>query len=444
MKTQPENKSTTAQDDAVGRRDFLRASVGAAGAIGTAVAITDRAYAEDIVVPHAGKAEDIQAPKGLGRRAMLDQRFPIAYSQSVPQGVSVLTQWFVALQERNLQGMADVMHFPFGIFEQSEAFRVDTAADLISHAPPSLNMNLHPERFTDHDGYMQPGAYDVFESVETLCVDPVNCAMSMVFNRFDQHGRRISRCEGIYSVTNNDGRWALQAMSTIWTPDRMVGVTFDDVIEITKRLRIDHDLSYNVSDRVIEPPALGGSRLSVSSGGSPWNLGPAGRAIDEFKVVGVKTRLTVVTAEEAAAQAATRNSATPSATSTPPAVKTRAEELSDYADYRKLMGSTTGEEWGWVYGQIPETRVIHHTVSKSHRFSAATRFTASGEPISTNTDLGIVLYRKRQWGNVGSLAYTTTHDRANDVDVPGPLYTPPAGRGGRGGVAGRGGRGQGQ
>ena len=110
---------------------------------------------------------------------MLDQRFAIAYAQSVPQGISVLTQWFAALQERNLQGMADVMHFPFGIFEQSEAFRVDTAADLTSHAPPSLNMNLHPERFTDHDGYMQPGAYDVFESIETLCQDPVNCAMAM-------------------------------------------------------------------------------------------------------------------------------------------------------------------------------------------------------------------------------------------------------------------------
>jgi len=211
----------------------------------------------------------------------------------------------------------------------------------------------------------------------------------------------------------------------------MVGVQYADVIEITKRLRIDHDLSYEVSDRVVEPPALRGSRLSVSSGGSPWNLGPAGRAMDEFKVAGVKSRLTVVTAEEAAAEAS--NAPTPAAAPATP--KTREQELGDYADYRKLMGSTTGEEWGWVYGQIPETRVVHHTVNKAHRFSAATRFTASGEPISTNTDLGIVLYRKRQWGNAGSLAYTTPHDRANDVDVPGSLYVPPArpaGRGGRG------------
>jgi hypothetical protein len=430
----PEEKIDGIQGADEGRRNFLRgATIGVVGAVGAMAATARTASAKDITIPHQGQAEDIAAPKGLSRRAMLDQRFPVTYSQSVPQGISVLTQWFVALQERNPQGMADLMHFPFGVFEQSEAFRVGTAADLISHAPPSMNFNPHPERFTDHDGYMQPGAYDVFEGVETLCVDPVNCAMSMVFNRFDPHGRRISRCEGIYSVTNNDGRWALQAMSTIWTPDRMVGVEYADVIEIAKRLRIDHDLSYEVSDRVVEPPALRGSRLSVSSGGSPWNLGPAGRAMDEFKVAGVKTRLTVVTAEEAAAEAST---ATPPAA--PAATKTREQELDDYADYRKLMGSTTGEEWGWVYGQIPETRVVHHTVNKAHRFSAATRFTASGEPISTNTDLGIVLYRKRQWGNAGSLAYTTPHDRANDVDVPGALYVPPARPGGRGGRGGRG------
>ncbi len=112
----------------------------------------------------------------------------------------------------------------------------------------------------------------------------------------------------LLTVTNNDGGWALQAMSTIWTPDHAwLSVEYADVIEITKRLRIDHDLSYNVSDRVVEPPALRGSRLSVSSGGSPWRgiLVPAPpdvQAIDEFKVAGVKSRLTVVTAEEAAAR----------------------------------------------------------------------------------------------------------------------------------------------
>jgi hypothetical protein len=105
--------------------------------------------------------------------------------------------------------------------------------------------------------------------------------------------------------------------------------------------------------------------------------------------------------------------------------KTREEQLADYAEYRKLMGSLTGEAWGWVYGIIPETRVIHHTYNKAHRFSAAMRFTASGDPISVNTDVGVVMYRKRQWGHAGQMCYTTPHDRSNDVEITGPLYVPP-------------------
>jgi hypothetical protein len=245
--------------------------------------------------------------------------------------------------------------------------------------------------------------------------------MSMVYNRYGSDGKRLHRCEGIYTVTNNDGRWALQAMSTIFTPDRMVGMVYPDVVEIVKRIRIDHDLSYTASDRSLEPSGNGGASLGVDNGGSPWNLGPAGKAMDQFKVVGVKSRLNY------------RAPGAPSPFPTESAAKTREQELADYADYRKLMGSTTGEEWGWVYGIIPETRVIHHTVNKAHRFSAAVRFTASGEQISTNTDLSVVTFRKGKWANSGSFAYTTPHDRANDVEVAGPLYTPPENRGRRGG-----------
>src|SRR5580693_326544 len=96
-----ENLDAT-QSPEVGRRNFLRyASIGVAGAVGAMAATAGPASAEDLTIPHKGQPADIKAPKGLGRRAMLDQRFPTTYSQSVPQGVSILTQWFVALQERN-------------------------------------------------------------------------------------------------------------------------------------------------------------------------------------------------------------------------------------------------------------------------------------------------------------------------------------------------------
>jgi len=403
------------QNETHDRRDFLKgATVGVIGTLAaTSMTSPTSAMAQIPAMAHQSQAQDPQRPKALGRRAMVDQRFPVTYQTSIPQGVSILTQFFVALSERNSKGIADLLHFPFGSWEAVDAVVVKTAEEFLAHAPASLNMNDHPERFTDHDGFLKPGAYDVFEGLEVLNVDPKMCAMSMVYNRYAADGRRLTRCEGIYTVTNNDGRWAIQAMSTIFTPDRMVGMVYPDVVELAKRLRVDHDLSYTASDRALEPSGHGGASMGIDNGGSPWNLGPAGKAMDQFKVVGVKSRLTY--------RAPDTPSPIPAATA-----KSRAEELEDYADYRKLMGSTVGEQWGWVYGIIPETRVIHHTVNKAHRFSAAVRFTASGEEISTNTDLTVVTFRKGKWANAGSFAYTTPHDRANNVDVPAPLYVPPA------------------
>jgi hypothetical protein len=36
----------------------------------------------------------------------------------------------------------------------------------MAHAPASLNMTEKPERYSDHDVHLQPGAYDVLEGLE--------------------------------------------------------------------------------------------------------------------------------------------------------------------------------------------------------------------------------------------------------------------------------------
>jgi hypothetical protein len=71
--------------------------------------------------------------------------------------------------------------------------------------------------------------------------------------------------------------------------------------------------------------------------------------------------------------------------------------------------------WGWVYGVQPATRILHLTVDKAHMLSGARRFTAAGEECSWNQDLSVITYIKGQWGATGHLAYTTPHDRSNDV-----------------------------
>src|SRR5271165_1320413 len=86
------------------RRSFIAAAAVSVGVAGLAMAQQTGAGANPGAEP--------QAPKGLGPRAMVDNRFPVTYATSVPQGVSLVTQYFVALSERNPKGIADLLHFP--------------------------------------------------------------------------------------------------------------------------------------------------------------------------------------------------------------------------------------------------------------------------------------------------------------------------------------------
>ena len=389
----PQDNKPREGEGAPARRSFLSGAA-AAGLIGAAAV-------GSALAQQSSNAEDPQAPKGLGPRAMVDNRFPVTYQTSVTEGVRVLTQFFVALSQRDLKSIADLMHFPFVSFEGTEAVVVQTPEELFARAPASINMSENPERYSDHDGYLKPGAYDVFDGLEVLNCDPVLAGLSLRYNRYASDGKKLTRCDGIYSVTNNDGKWALQMMSTIFTPAQMTSVVFTDTIEAAKRCRIDHDLAYQVSDRSVDAPTsqFGRTAAVANTGGQPWTLGPAGRAMDQFKVKGIKSRLriTEVTPES-------RARIQPSAN--PPA---------DYANYRSLFPQAGLGNWGWVYGVLPETRVLHATFDKAHMFSGAIRFTAAGEECSYNSDLSVITYKKGHWGRAGTLAYTTPHDRSNDV-----------------------------
>lgn len=383
------------RDSGPDRRAFVvgAVSAGMLGLVGGGPAFAQGGQA-------SGPAEP-QRPEGLGPRAMVDNRFPVSYERSVPEGVRVLTEFFTALGRRDLRGVADSLHFPFATIEGTDVVIVDTPEQFLSRTPASLNMTPTPERYTDHDGYLQPGAYDVLESLEVLNFDPVLAGLALTYNRYGESGHKLLRCQGVYGVTNNDGRWAIQMMSTIFTPAAMVGVTFSDTVEAAKRCRIDHDLAYQVSDRSVDAPT---SQLGTTAGvanrpSQPWRLGPDGRAMEQFAVRGVTSRLRVseVTPESVAQ------------------IRPSANPPDDYANYRALFPKTGVGNWGWVYGVLPETRVLHATYDKAHMFSGAIRFTTAGEECSYNADLSVVTYRKGHWGRAGTLAYTTPHDRSNDV-----------------------------
>ena len=379
------------------RRDFIKASAGLLGAAGIAAALAP-------VVDGAPQADDdLQVPKGLGRMGLIDARFPMTYEKSVPEAVRVLTQYFAALGQRDLKGMADMLQFPFGSYEGVDAVIVETREQLFAHAPASMNMSENPERFTDHDGYLKPGAYDVFDGIEVFNADPVRVNLSLNYNRYGKDGKKLLRCEGIYCVTNNDGKWGIQLMSTIFTPADMVGVPYEDARQICMRLRQDHCLAFQVNDGDdFFRTRQFGKQASISDGNFALlqNNAINGKPLATFHSEGVKSRLVVTDVNRDALSQHSTNA--------------------DFSKSAREMYAKIGRgiRWGYVSGTPHPSRVVHVTVDKVHMYTGVTRFTPAGEEINTTMELDVVTYKDGHWGIVGSpltFAYVTTHDRVNDL-----------------------------
>ena len=379
------------------RRNFMKSAataglLGAAGAVSALGPPAQAAQQPETTEPH------LKPPSGLSAQGIPDLRFPMCYKDSVPAAVGVMTQYFAALGERDLKGMAEMLHFPFGTFERTEAVVVRSREELMAHAPASMNMTEHPERFTDHDGYLKPGCYDVLDGIEIFNSNPVAVNLSLNYNRYSPDGHKLLRCQGIYCVTNNDGKWAIQGMSTIFTPAHMVHVVYSDSVAAAKRLRQDHCLAYMNNDQqaVWGPIRQLGVNLAVDAGGASWELAPQGHygALDRLRVKGVKTRLS--------AQSYSQDMLDSTHV--------------DFAAYRALWPSLGLGSWGWDLADAPPGgRVIHATVDKAHAFQGASRYTTCGEYINDSVEMDVITYRKGRWGVAGLFGYMTTHDRANDI-----------------------------
>jgi hypothetical protein len=393
MSDSPDNTKKGAKEINAGadRRDFIK-NAAAAGLV-CAAGLTPALGQSTAAAPQGG-AQDPQAPPGLAPNALLDARFPLTYENSVPEGVKVLTAYFAALSRRDLRQMADTLHFPFASYEGTEPVVIQTPDELMAHAPASMNVAQNPERFTDHDGYIVPGAYDAFDGIEVINSDPVSVNLCLTYIRYGRDGKKLLRCEGVYCVTNNDGKWAIQLMSTIFTPADMVGVVYTDTIEAAKRLRMNHDLAYQVADAegVWGPVLQFGPQAHVAINTVAAFYGRV-KPMDPFHVVGVKSRL------------ALSNVTTESFKKDP----------NDFVKYREMFKKSGVGNWGFAYGVLPYTRVLHATVNKAHMYSGVTRYTIAGEEISRDAEINIVTYKKGRWGLSGGLTYVTAHDRANDV-----------------------------
>src|SRR5262245_29715348 len=107
-----------------------------------------------------GQAEDPVAPAGVHPLGQVDARFPVSFESSVPAALLVMSQLFSALARRDPKGLGQVLHFPFASYEGTEPEVVESAEQLAARPPKSLNLA------SEGKSHIQPGAYDVLESIE--------------------------------------------------------------------------------------------------------------------------------------------------------------------------------------------------------------------------------------------------------------------------------------
>lgn len=338
---------------------------------------------------HAARdAVDPARPEGLRPLAQPDARFPVAYEESAPRATALLTRYFAALARRDLQGMAEMLHFPFATYEGTEPVVIQSAEELLANPPPSMNVTGQGVN------YIQPGAYDILDGLELLIYNPVGAGCALSYRRFGPDGRTILLCQGIYAVTNNDGRWGIELASTIFTPAAAIGVAYNDAAEAALRRGRDWMLGYTLRDQAtLNRTHQLGRRANVTLGNPRDNAGNArgGDPMAGYRVQGVKSRLRVTE-------------------TTPESIAAMDANFPQFAEW---AGGGVGQ---WAYTiNLPQARVLHATVDKAHTFGGYIRYTADSRPTSETHSLGIMTYKDGRWGSAGGIGVMMYHDYTNDA-----------------------------
>ncbi|HEX4037594.1 MAG TPA: twin-arginine translocation signal domain-containing protein [Acidobacteriaceae bacterium] len=379
----------------IDRRSFLK-DAAAASLTGVAVLSATEARAQQ---PSADS--DPPKPAGLKPMAEFDSRFPVAYNSSVPESMRILTQYFQALSERNLDGVADTLHYPFVTYEGSEPVVVESADQLRANPPQSMNVTAKGDLIT-------PGSYDIMEGIELHLYNPCGAGFSLPYTRYRADGHKMLGCHGIYGVTNNDGKWGIEFMSTIFQPADQLSETYDALSLVTAqhdhwRLHAEARLKGDL-DEARTSINFPGKRASVTIGGSNRSSIPAreGRPMEPYQIKGVKSRLRVseLTQEQI----------------DHPSPEAMAAAAKNQKEFEQYSGGGVGK---WAYSiEIPETYVMHAANDKGHIYTGFRRYVANGTMISEARFISAAVFRKGVWNAseiTGVFGYMMYQDHTNDV-----------------------------
>lgn len=409
--------SNTAPRVDLGRRGLLTGAgvglIGVAGAATPLVALAQgrspAAAAGSGLCTAGSLPGDMNAPPnpGLKKGDLLDARYRVSYERSVPAAVTVLTQHFAALSARNLGAIADTLHFPFAVHEQFTIRMpvvVRTREAFMANPPASVGTTLKPVRFKQ-DSWLRPGLYDVLVGIEVIHFDPVMCSAAMTYDRYDENGKLVHRCYGVYLVTNNDGKWAIQVFSTIFTPAQDIGVEWPDALAQAFRPRMDHVLGIWDNDYDILPEKTRHTsypRVGVTGGGignmtDAANNDPMG----PYNPRGVKTRLSIQDGPPA----------------NPPQQRPRDPNRTRWDGVQDGFEEISKGERGGSTTKMRDARVLHHNSNKVHVIIGVERWNTSGEELSVTQQVEIVSYKHGRWARDMDFGYFNTHARINDIPI---------------------------
>ena len=343
----------------------------------------------------------LSSSHGLAPNGAAAQWHSIKRKTSVPDAVCVMTQYFEALNARDLKRMAELCQFPFVSFEQVTPVVVKSADDLISEAPPSMNMSEHPDRWTGHDSFVTHGSYDTLHGIEILAQDPYAANLAMVYNRYGADGKMLLQSQGVYCLTCNEGKWGIELMSTIFTPAPLVGWHYPESEEAGLRTRTSHDVGPNTDDsEAVGNDYQYGPQAGVSGSDCYIPLqknADRGEAIKTYGTIGVESRLHDGDGypSEIKSDAALNIRESGDDLNNPAAA---AKYKDDWHWYRAMYDQIGPSARGFTIGLMPYSRVIHATDDKAHVFSGLTRFNTVGEEIDTNSEMSIITWWRGRGG----------------------------------------------
>jgi hypothetical protein len=348
-------------------------------------------------------------PDGLRDGAMLDGRFTVAFEDSVPAAMQVIMAYFTAISRRDLSGIAATLHFPFAIYEGTEASVFETREAFMAAPPHQFDFSGEMAA-RGHGGLsVMKGSYDLLSGLELHTFNPVNVGLALTFVRHAPWGEKLETCEGIFAVTNNDGRWAIQLGSTIFTPAFQEGMSCRDAAEAHLRHSRDWMMGWSHSDAELlasRRPSPG-RHASVSGGAKVRPEDPVGGPMAGNFLASARTRqpMSIYGAAGVASRLAVRQVATGE----------QAQPRTPQAQFDSFNNSARGgfDLYGYTL-VLPNQRVLHATIDKAHTFGGYIRYTPQSEIISETHSLGIMTYVGQVWGSAGMLGQCLYRDRTND------------------------------